>query len=140
MDKLLLDTGPLVALLDRSEKNHERCVSFLKEYRGDLITTETVITEAMYLLNDSLAAQKACIELLIKAPAQIVPSTHASLKTAMKLMEKYQNIPMDFADATLVLIAEETGIGHIFTLDWRGFEIYRYGRNKSFAIYPALSA
>jgi hypothetical protein len=61
---LVIDTGPLVALLDRSERNHARCVEIVREWRGRLVTSEAVLTEALYLLNSSWQAQQNCLELL----------------------------------------------------------------------------
>jgi predicted nucleic acid-binding protein len=140
MRNLLLDTGPLVALLDRSERQHETCVSFLKDFQGRLITTEPVLTEAVYLLGPSLKGQKACIEFILKGGASLVPQSVGSLKRGLRLMEKYGDIPMDFADATLVVLAEEAGISDVFTLDRKGFSAYRIRGRKRFTIWPEFSA
>jgi predicted nucleic acid-binding protein len=132
---LLLDTGPLVALLNRDEKSHEVCVDFFKSFRGRLLSTEPVLTEGLYLLGDSFSNQKKCMEFVFEA-VQLIPSSRSSLERSLHLLEKYQDIPMDFADATLVALAEEVQVGEIFTLDRRDFEIYRWGRNRAFKIYP----
>jgi hypothetical protein len=132
----LLDTGFLVALLDRSERNHERCVEELKAYSGELLTTEPVLTESLYLLGPSTKAQKACIEFLLRGGAVLVPQSAASLSRAAALMEKYQDVPMDFADATLVVLAEETGADEVFTLDRKGFAAYRIHGRKGFTVRP----
>ncbi|MBI4822905.1 MAG: PIN domain-containing protein [Nitrospirae bacterium] len=136
MRSILLDTGAFVALLDRSERNHEPCVSFFKEFKGRLLTTEPVLTEAVYLLGPSIKAQMSCIEFILKGGAMLVPQSVESLSRAISLMEKYKDIPMDFADATLVTLAEETGIDEVFTLDVRGFGTYRIHGKKPFKIYP----
>ena len=136
MRSALLDTGFLVALLDRNERNHERCVAVLKAFSGDLLTTEPVLTEAMYLLGPSWRAQKSCIEFVLRGGAVLVPQSSASLTRAASLMEKYSNVPMDFADATLVVLAEETGADEVLTLDRRGFSAYRMHGRKSFSILP----
>ena len=136
MRNILLDTGPFVALLDSSEKNHERCVRFLKEFKGRLFTTEPVLTEVLYLLGPSIKAQRAGIELILRAGAMLVPQSQESLRRGLELMEKYKDIPMDFADATLVVLAEEIGISEIFTLDLRGFGTYRILSKKTFKILP----
>src|SRR4030042_5001430 len=104
MARLLLDTGAFVALLDRSEKNHRQCVGFFSSFSGEIFTTEPVLTEAMYLLGPSVRAQRACIEFLLKGGAILVPQSPASLERAAVLMTKYETIPMDFADATLVVL------------------------------------
>jgi len=136
MVSILLDTGALVALLDRSEKNHGRCVEFFSSFRGSIYTTEPVLTEALYLLGPSVRAQRACIEFILEGGAILVPQSPASLARASALMAKYEDIPMDFADATLVVLAEETGVHEVFTLDVRGFQTYRIHGRKRFAIQP----
>jgi len=132
----LLDTGVLVAFLDKSERNHESCVTFLKDFRGSILTTEPVLTEALYLLSPSIAAQRTCIEFILKGGASLVPQSAESLARAVVLMGKYEDIPMDFADATLVALAEETNITDILTLDRRGFNTYRIRGKKPFNILP----
>jgi len=136
MHQVILDTGPFVALLDRSERNHRRCLEFFKDFEGQLLTTEPVLTETLYLLNYSLRAQKAAIDFILKGGATLVPQSLESLSRAMALIEKYSDVPMDLADATLVVLAEETGIRDIFTLDRRGFSVYRIRGRKTFRILP----
>jgi hypothetical protein len=136
MRSVLFDTGVFVALLDKSEKNHERCVAFLKEFRGKLFTTEPVLTETLYLLGPSIKAQRACIEFLLKGGATLIPQSKESLSRASALMEKYEDIPMDFADATLVSLAEEIDVVEVFTLDRRGFSTYRIRGKTAFKIRP----
>jgi predicted nucleic acid-binding protein len=105
---ILLDTGAFVALLDKSERNHERCVMFFKDFKGKLFTTEPVLAETIYLLGPSVKAQKTGIEFILRGGAMLVPQSMESLSRAVALMERYKDIPMDFADATLVSFAEET--------------------------------
>lgn len=136
MRRALLDTGALVAFLDRSESSHERCVRFFQEFAGRLLTTEPVLTEAVYLLGPSLKGQKAVIEFILSGGAALVPQSLESLSRAAALMEKYRDIPMDFADATLVALAEEMDIQEILTLDSRGFGGYRIRGKKPFTMRP----
>ena len=136
MRNLLLDTGAFVALLDKDERNYAACLEFFKTFRGKILTTEPVLTETLYLLGPSIKAQKACIEFILSGGAHLVPQSQESLSRAMTLMEKYKDIPMDFADATLVVLAEDTGAEEVFTLDKRGFSIYRLHGKKRFSILP----
>ncbi len=136
MGSILLDTGVFVALLDKSERNHERCVAFFKDFKGKILTTEPVLTETIYLLGPAVKRQKTCIEFILKGGATLVPQSIESLSRAVALMEKYKDVPMDFADATLVTLAEETGIDDVFTLDIRGFSAYRILGKKAFRILP----
>ena len=136
MRSMLFDTGVFVALIDKSERNHNRCVSFLKEFKGKLFTTEPVLTETLYLLGPSINAQKICIEFILKGGVILIPQSIKSLSRTSTLMEKYKNIPMDFADATLVSLAEELDVVEILTLDQRGFNTYRIRGKKAFKIWP----
>ena len=136
MRSVLLDTGPLVALLDKSERNHERCLAFFSEFKGEFLTTEPVLTEALYLLGPSFKNQETCLDFFIRDGAVMVPQSKESLKKTATLMDKYSDIPMDYADASLVALAEETGIDEIFTLDVRGFSSYRIHGKKILRIWP----
>ena len=133
-DELLLDTGAFVALVDRDEKAHADCVAALEGWTGPIVTTEAVLTETLYLVGPQWRAQKTALEFILRGAFQLVPSSPASLKRVSALMERYRNVPMDFADATLVVLAEELETHEIFTLDRRGFETYRWSRNKTFKI------
>ena len=137
MGSLLLDTGAYVALLDKSETNHRRCAEFFSTFRGRIFTTEPVLTETLYLLGPTLKAQRAGIEFILRGGVSLVPQSTSSLERAAMLMDKYGDVPMDFADATLVVLAEETGIHDIFTLDIRGFSVYRIHGKKTFTIIPS---
>ncbi len=136
MRSLLLDTGAFVALLDRSENSHQSCVVFFSTYKGEVYTTEPVLTETLYLLGPSIKAERACIDFILKGGATLVPQSAASLSRAIALMEKYKDVPMDFADATLVTLAEEADVDEVFTLDLRGFNSYRIHGKRHFKIWP----
>jgi predicted nucleic acid-binding protein len=131
----ILDTGPWVALIDRSESKHSICVQWLKNYSGRLYSTEAVLTEVLYLLNFSVKAQSAAINFVLKAVVEIIPSSVASLKKAKDLIKKYSDLPMDYADATLVCLAIDTGIRDIITFDEKDFNIYRV-KKQPFVIAP----
>lgn len=136
MREIILDTGPFVALLDRSEQSHHACMTFFREISGRLVTTEPVLTEVVYLLGPSFAMQKPALEFILRGGAEVVSQTPDALRRVMQLMEKYRDVPMDFADATLVALAEERKVNEIFTLDRRGFATYRIHSRRSFTIYP----
>jgi predicted nucleic acid-binding protein len=134
--KLILDTGAFVALVDRSEKRHADCVRVLSSWAGLILTTEAVLTETLHLLGPSWPAQKICLEFVNRGAFLVVPSSADSLKRVTDLMEKYHDVPMDFADATLVALAEEAETEQIFTLDRRDFLVYRRRRDQPFTIVP----
>jgi len=135
-DELLLDTGAFVALVDRSETAHDECVAALERWTGPVVTTEAVLTETLYLVGPEWKAQKVALEFILRGAFQLVPSSHASLRRVAALMERYRNVPMDFADATLVALGEELETNLVFTLDRRGFSTYRLHRRKAFQIIP----
>lgn len=134
--ELLLDTGAFVALVDRSETKHANCVAVLERWTGPIITTEAVLTEALYLVGPTWPSQKACLEFFLRGAFLLVPSSRASLQRVTTLMEKYRDLPMDYADATLVALAEESDTDHIFTLDRKGFTTYRLHGKKVFRVVP----
>ena len=135
-NELLLDTGAFVALVDRSEKRHADCVAALESWTGAIVTTEAVVTETLHLVGPRWSAQKVCVEFLLRGAFLLVPLSRAALERVSALMERYRNVPMDFADATLVALAEELATDRVFTLDRRGFSTYRLNRRKAFQIVP----
>jgi uncharacterized protein len=138
MRTALLDTGPLVAYLDSADSAHDAVIASLGRFSGELCTTSAVITEAMYLLGDDNRGPRRLTEFVHAAGVHIFESTQPhQLLAAVGLMEKYADTPMDFADATLVLLSEETGTSEIVTLDRRGFAAYRTRKGKGFRIVPA---
>jgi uncharacterized protein len=134
--ELLLDTGAFVALVDRSETKHTDCVTVLERWTGPILTTEAVLTEVLYLVGPAWLPQKTCLEFFLRDAFLLVPSSKASLQRATALMEKYHDLPMDYADATLVALAEEGETDHVFTLDRKGFSTYRLRGRKAFRLVP----
>ncbi len=132
----ILDTGPWVALIDRSETRHAECVQWLKNFSGRLYSTEAVLTEVLYLLNFSITAQCAALDFVLKSVIEMVPSSTESLKTTKSLMKKYADLPMDYADATIVCLATETRIQNVITFDRKDFAIYKLPKKQSFTIMP----
>ena len=132
----ILDTGPWVALIDRSESRHIECVQWLKNFSGRLYSTEAVLTEVLYILNFSTKAQCAAIDFVLEAVVEIVPPSVESLKKAKNLMKKYADLPMDYADASIVCLATETGMQNVVTFDRKDFAIYRLPKKQGFTIMP----
>ncbi len=132
----ILDTGPWVALIDRSESKHTQCVQWLKDFSGRLYSTEAVLTEVLYILNFSIKAQCAALDFVLESIVDIVPSNAQSLKKTKMLMKKYADLPMDFADATIVCLTAETGMHNVVTFDKKDFAIYRLPKKKTFTIMP----
>jgi uncharacterized protein len=132
----ILDTGPWVALIDKSESKHLICVEWFKHFSGRLYSTEAVLTEVLYLLGFSIDAQIAAIDFILKDVAILIPADKESLARSRQLMMKYFDFPMDYADATLVCLAESTGIRNVVTFDRKDFSVYRLSRNRPFMFFP----
>jgi predicted nucleic acid-binding protein len=128
---VLVDTGPLVALFDPSDHAHERCLKQLGRLENRrLVTTLAVLTEASYLLDFSKRAQQALLAFVARGAVEPLHLAAPAVECAALLMSKYQDLPMDFADATLMTLAEALGTTAVFTLDRRDFAVYRLGRRK----------
>lgn len=135
-NELLLDTGAFVALADRSERRHADCVAILEGWKGRIVTTDAVLTETLHLVGPGWQARKVCLQFLLRGAFLLVPQSPSGLKRATSLMERYRNVPMDYADATLVVLGEELGTDQVFTLDQRGFSVYRLHQKESFRLMP----
>jgi len=133
---VMMDTGPWVALIDRSEERHKECVEWLRNFNDNILSSEAVLTEVLYLLNFSQRAQSATIDFVLSGAIILVPSSLESLKRTKRLMEKYKDIPMDYADATLVSIVEDFSITYVVTFNEKDFGIYRLSSKQSFVILP----
>ncbi len=131
MTSVLLDTGLIVALLDRSERHHKECVAVIAEIEAPLLTCEAVVAEACYLLRGIKNAADAVLK-NVETGTILVPYRVAGKTPALRrLLKKYADVPMNFADACLVDLADEYQTGRILTLD-RDFHIYRWGKNHPF--------
>ena len=133
----LIDAGPLVALIDADEADHEVCRAVLGSLPLPLVTTWPAFTEAMYLLSRAggSAGRQALWSLALSDRLHVPDLSRSALERSAKLMAKYADLPMDLADATLVAVAEERGIRRVFTLD-SDFEIYRLNGSQRFDIVP----
>ncbi len=131
----ILDTGPWVALIDRSESKHDICVEWLRGHTGKLYSTEAVLTEVLYLLNFSLKAQLSALDFVLESAVEIIPASVESLRRSKDLIEKYSDLPMDYADATIVCLAVDSGINNVISLDRKDFSVYRI-KIKPFVIMP----
>ncbi|MGH9256261.1 MAG: type II toxin-antitoxin system VapC family toxin [Vicinamibacterales bacterium] len=131
----LVDTGPLVAYIDRADPMHEAVARTLEPFSGRLLTTGPVITESMHLLADAVEGPMLLAEFIVAASLDIVEAMRPpAIRQAAVLMRKYADTPMDFADATLVQLADATGVLDILTLDRRGFSTYRTSAGKRFRL------
>ena len=136
---ILLDTGPLVAVLDRGDPNHEACVTLWHDIADRCITTEAVVTEATHLAGRA-GGSSLPLELLLAAGIPVVSIERGGHEQAVRLMRRYAALPMDYTDAALVIVADAVRLNTIFTLDRKGFLMYRRGDGSSFTILPDMEA
>jgi predicted nucleic acid-binding protein len=138
----LVDAGPLIALIDRGQGDtHRRCLEAQSSLTSPLLTSWPCFTEAMYFLGN-LAGWKGQESLwkFVDGTALLIHAPSARETERMReLMEQYNDVPMDLADASLVTIAESLGLRKIFTLD-SDFHIYRIGNKEPFDVIPLGSA
>jgi predicted nucleic acid-binding protein len=128
---ILVDTSFIVALLGRDERHHRACVKALRAVSAPLVTCEAVITESCCLLRTHPRAVEAVLENVNRGVFGLSVRLDEVLESIKSLMKRYARVPMDFADAWLVALAERLGTGRILTLDG-DFRVYRWRRTKAF--------
>jgi uncharacterized protein len=136
--RVLVDTGPLVAILSSEDLYHEVCVSTLKDLSGPLLSCWPVLTEVAWLLRRYPHVIQQLLKSLGNGFLHLLPLASEDAKRIGATMLKYENIRPQLADACLVYLAERERIETIFTLDQRDFSIYRRGRKRPFRIIPEL--
>lgn len=135
MKSAWIDTGPIVAYLDAGDPRHRQVTVALNSFDGHLHTTGAVVTEAFHLVGQASEGPSRLIDFLNASEVEVFNCfTHEHLTRAAVLMRRYRNLPMDFADATLVVAAEELPCPEIFTLDRRGFRVYRMSDRRFFRL------
>ena len=135
---ILIDTGPLVAILDHNDPNHARCVAVAQGLPAEpMVTTMACLTEAMYFTGRDRgpAGQARLWQLHLSGKLIVHPHSNAELGRMKELMDIYTDTPMDFADASLVVAAEVLGISQIFSLDSH-FHAYRLHGKTPFNVAP----
>ncbi len=133
MKKILIDSGPLIALFDASDMYHSESVNFIKTNKLPLVTTIASITETLHLLDFNRNAQIDFIEWVYRGAVEIQNIENNDFGRIKELTEKYHDLPMDFADSCLVYLAEKMNLNTIATID-RDFSIYRIKGRRKFRI------
>jgi hypothetical protein len=132
----LVDTGVILALVDRNDGWHERCVQAYDKTYLPLLTTQAVLTEVFHLVGRRSLDQRGVLRLLLSGAIQMSPIANEELALIKDLMDDYADCPMDFADATLVHLAARERLSTILTIDHDDFETYRLPGRKKFTILP----
>ena len=134
IEQVIADSGFFIGLFDTADRHHKRCMAFLQAFRGRLVTTWQVITESLALLD--LQEQEKCLTWLQRGVAagllKIECTDPADLGRALELTKKYRDQPMDFADASIYLLAMSSGVNKVASVDLRDFGVYRLPAKQRF--------
>lgn len=133
----LLDTGAILALLDRTDRWHAVCADAFRSLRLPLVTSEAVLTELFHLVGDSRQEMETVWKFIRSGAIRLAALEDSELPEIHSLMSRYWDRPMDFADATLVYLARREGLSTVFTVDHADFNTYRIHGRKRFRILPA---
>jgi uncharacterized protein len=134
--QVLVDTGPIVAILVQSDEHHLACVEQLRHMRAPLLTCWPVITEAAWLLRSYPQAIRRLLSSFNGRPFEIVPLDGSDLAGISTILTKYQALRLQLADASLLHLANRDGIENIFTLDRRDFGVLRLAHGKKLRLIP----
>ena len=132
----LIDTGAIIALLDRADRWHTICSQTLKQLRLPLMTSEAVLTELFHLVGDNRFEVDATWRFLRSGAITLASIDDSELPHLRQLMGRYWDRPMDFADATLVYLAQRESLSTVFTVDHSDFETYRIDGKRRFRVLP----
>jgi predicted nucleic acid-binding protein len=137
-EEIIVDAGPLIALASKVDHHHRECMDALKKLPAgvQLITTVSVLTEVFAVLPASRIFVEAVQEIMATVPIRLQFIQDHELPRAFELMAKYVDLPMDFADAEILVVAERKGIKRIFTIDRRDFSIYKPKHIRRMQIIP----
>jgi predicted nucleic acid-binding protein len=124
INSVLVDAGPLIALFDKNDKYHQAITEFISQKRYKFISTIAVLTETAHMLDFNVNVQIDFFEWIVNNGISLYEINNDDIADIIKLTKKYADIPMDFADATLVIASQRTGIKTIISID-SDFEIYR---------------
>jgi uncharacterized protein len=138
MTRVLVDTGPLVAILSPRDEYHEACVATLRNLAGPLFSCWPVITEAAWLLRKWPRAVQQLLRSIDGELLEVLPLAGREGNEVSALMKRYEEIRPQVADASLIYLANREQIDTIFTLDRRDFSIYRSGRRRPFRLLPEV--
>jgi predicted nucleic acid-binding protein len=138
MKRILVDTGPLVAILSPKDQYHTVCVNALRDMPGPLLSCWPVITEAAWLLRKFPQTVQQLLRSIDGRFLELLPLAGGEAEAIAALMKRYEDMHPQLADVALVYLASREKIETIFTLDQRDFSIYRSGRRNIFRIVPEV--
>lgn len=139
---LIVDTGPLLAAADTADPDHRVCAALLEGHPGPLVTTALVVTEAAWLIRRELGAPSEAIffRAIAAGEVQVEDMTAGDWSRIAALVTHYDDLGLDAADASVVVIAERLGAETIATLDHRDFRVVRPAHRETFTLVPDLTS
>ena len=137
-NRIIIDTGIIIALADKSDSWHQRSLDFISAYNGKVIAPSTIIPEACYMLNTYLgqSAEMAFMESVVRRELFIETATLEDLSRSLEILNAYSNLNIGLVDASIVALAERLGISQILTTDRRHFSVIRTKRGAPFELSP----
>jgi uncharacterized protein len=132
----LIDTGAILALLDRTDRWHDACVTAFRQLRLPLLTSEAVLTEVFHLVGDTRGAMEAAWKFVRSGALIVATIEDEEMSHLQALMSRYWDRPMDFADATLVYLAKRESLSVILTVNQADFATYRIEGKRQFRVVP----
>lgn len=136
-DNAVIDTGAILALLDRTDRWHAICVEIFKQLLLPLVTSNAVLTELFHLVGDNRHEMEAAWKFIRSGAIVLATIENSELPHLRALMVRYADQPMDFADASLVYLAKREGLSTVFTVDHADFNTYRIDGRRRFRVLPA---
>lgn len=127
---IVLDAGPLIALFDGSDRHHAAALRFVRELRSPLVSNLIVLAEACWVLDFSVEAQRHCIAWFQRA-VRVDAEGARDLPRITDLLQKYRDLPADFADASLIALCDRLGCYDVASVD-QDFTIYRGAGKRPF--------
>lgn len=133
---LLIDSGPLVALLNERDQYHTLCVNQAKTLRGNFYTAWPIVTEAAYLLKPYTGAVQKLLAWVRIGEIRLAPIDAVDVDGISRILLQYSDQNLDFADTTLMHLADRDGLTKVFTVDRKHFSVYRTSRRQSLKLVP----
>jgi uncharacterized protein len=126
----------MVAIVSRTDSNHERCMTELAEVQPPLITCWPVVTEALWMVRQDAIAVRGLFRGFADGLWSLLPIGIEAFGWLESFLNRYRKLGAQIADACLVYLAEREGLDTVFTLDYRDFSVYRFKKNRSFNLIP----
>lgn len=129
MKSTLIEAGPVIALFDRDDQHHSRVLEFMRDFRGRLISTWPVLTEVSYMLDFNKETQLDFLDWVAEGGIEVVNLEQWQLIKVREVMERYADLPADFADASMIVTAEAHDLESIITLN-SDFGVYKLSNGQ----------